>query len=444
MGRKGKKIPDMLNISFHLHGIGFGKVSNCAAEPINDDYSFMMALGNALKMHKPDYAAVKEFYERIKASYSQWSNTHEKDHYAAYLKYKKEKKNFIEQRLRFLESYLNINMALTEDLDILVPYTDPRLQIKDTEITKYFISEWWSPQGISYPALYRTYPTPSNIDYMLHVYKKHLDTGLKGIYIDDAYIMPNTDPLSNTMIIEDGKQKPVMGLFAMRELIKRTAVLQHQLGINPRLTIVHCTNTFIIPCFAFADITYDWEMNYGAKDFQDRFALDFIRTESTGLQAGCVGSVLGGVINRNNLPDKDWAVEKVRLSRTAWAITLLHEIQIHLEPHNSDVQTGLNIRSLLKEFGIQKENCIFVPYWDKNNIITTSNGDFRCSYYQLNEKVLAIISNMGQDATAHLELNPEKRGLNKNIILHDFESGKRLDNQNIFIPKHDFRLVIIE
>jgi hypothetical protein len=33
MGRKGKKIPDMLNISFHLHGIGFGKVSNCAAEP---------------------------------------------------------------------------------------------------------------------------------------------------------------------------------------------------------------------------------------------------------------------------------------------------------------------------------------------------------------------------------------------------------------------------
>jgi len=139
-------------------------------------------------------------------------------------------------------------------------------------------------------------------DYAVWYYKRMLETFVDHIYWDDVYMTACYD-LIGTDAYErpDGTTQPACGLFDMRALIRRCAVLDHELGLKHRANMVHMTNTALSPILAFAYSQLSWEDRASDKDFQDRFPRDYIRAESIGRQHGTVPFVC---VLFANLPDE--------------------------------------------------------------------------------------------------------------------------------------------
>ncbi len=438
-GPDAKGIPGMLNISRDGHGRGQGKASNLNCEPINRDYSLYRYYGQLLKTRKASPDFIKRHIKNIYPGYLRWINMNRKA-YIAYAKGHMRKGDSLDDvfyRLLYLYMARAESSALVSDR--IIPYTDPRLcDAYGNEVTDYFRCEWWSPQGVSYLGVYRNSLTPGLRDYFLNIYNKIMLAGKGGIgiYIDDSFLVPGDDIYNGTAKLDqDGVKHSVMGILAIRDLIKRLAVLQDQLGIKPRLIMVHMSNCLIIPAHAFADIIYSWEMNYGNKDFQKRFPLDFIRTESTGKQLGALGVVLEGIRGINQMPG-DRKQNLRHLTRSAISLLLLHEM-VSTNRSGYDTAEYRNVYTLLHKFGIQKPGCTFTGYWDKNNKFKITGGNFKCSYYELNGKILLIVTNMGDKGSAQITCS------GKTVKGVDLETGVACDGK-VEIPEHELKLIQID
>ncbi len=438
-GPNPKPIPGMLNISRDAHGRGQGKASNLNCEPLDRNYDLFKYYGSLLKKgeKKPDF--VKQHIKKIYPEYLKWINKDRKA-YIAYAKGHMRKNDTLDEVFyRLLYLYMTRAEQTASVSDRLIPYTDPRLcDSYGNDATGYFLSEWWSPQGVSYLGVYRNSLSPSLRDYFLSIYKKIMEAGdgRIGIYIDDSFLVPGDSIYNGTAKLDqDGVKHSVMGILAIRNLIKRVAVLQDQMNIKPRLLMVHMSNCLIIPSHAFANVIYSWEMNYGNKDFQERFPLDFIRAESTGKQLGALGVVLEGIRGIKQMPG-DRKQNLCHLTRSAMSLLLLHEM-VSTNRSGYDTAEYRKVIMLLHKFGIQKPGCTFTGYWDKHKKFKFAGGDFKCSYYELNGKYLLIVTNMGDSGTARISCN------GKPVNFTDLETGAKCKGK-IEIPKHEFKLIKIE
>ena len=440
----GNYIPGMTNISFGVHALGAGHVMGWWKYPLNHDYSYLEYLRRATRTKKEDLEFMRAWMDRTHSDYLRWTHNNVATLTKSYTKFLRDGETIPELWTRWRDIYMTQWSSRAARSDRLVPYGDQRLQIIDSPEVEYYAAEWWNPQLISYAAAIRTFLTPSNIDFTLHCYKKMLEHGFDGIYLDDTYILPGNSPDNDTAVLDHGRILPRMGLLATRELVKRLAVIQHELGMSPRLTIVHMSNALLIPAFAFADVSYDWEMGYGDQDFQDRFSLDFIRTESIGLQGGLVPTVLGGVVKQGDISWSDWLKgEKKRLTRTSLGMTLIHEIRINHQKHAIAGDLLFQAYRALHRFDIANPDCTFVPYWQNDRRVTATGGDLKTSFYTRPSRLLLIVANMGDDATAVFRLDRQALGIRPDAVLVDVESGTVLDAEGPEIPRHDFRMVYV-
>jgi len=440
----GSYIRGMKNISFGVHALGAGQTIAWWKYPMSHDYSYLDYLRRATRTKREDLEFVREWKAKTRPAFARWAEKNVDSLSRSYTKFLKGGETIPQMWLRWRDIYMKSWSSIASRSDLLVPYTDQRLQISDCPEAEYYAAEWWNPQLISYAVAMRTFPTPSNIDFTVYYYKKMLEHGFDGIYLDDSYILPGNCPDNDTAVLDNERILPRMGLLATRELIKRLAVVQHQMGLSPRLIIVHMSNAFLIPAFAFADVSYDWEMGYGETDFQDRFSLDFIRTESSGLQAGMVPLVLGGVVKKSDVSWSDWlSGEKKRLTRTSLAMTLIHEIRINHQKHAIAGDLIHQAYRTLHRFGIADETCEFVAYWRKDAAIGVEGGDFRLSSYRRPGRLLLIVANMGDEATAELRLDPAKLELREDVALVEVESGQVLEARQVPVPRHDFRMIYV-
>ena len=440
----GSYIPGMKNISFGVHALGAGQKAGWWKYPMGHDYSYLDYLRRATRTKREDLEFVREWKAKTRPAFARWAEKNVDSLSGSYTKFLRDGETIPQLWLRWRDIYMKSWSSVASRSDLLVPYTDQRLQISDCPEVEYYAAEWWNPQLISYAVAMRTFPTPSNINFTIYYYKKMLEHGFDGIYLDDSYILPGNCPDNDTAVCDNGRILPRMGLLATRELIKRLAVIQHQMGLSPRLIIVHMSNAFLIPAFAFADVSYDWEMGYGETDFQDRFSLDFIRTESSGLQAGMVPMVLGGVVKKSDMSWSDWlSGEKRRLTRTSLAMTLIHEIRINHQKHSIAGDLIYQAYRTLHRFGIADETYEFVAYWRENTAVAVKGGDFRLSYYRRPGRLLLIVANMGDQATAVLRLDHEELGFRGDAALVEVESGKVLEARQVSVPRHDFRMVYV-
>lgn len=307
----------------------------------------------------------------------------------------------------------------------VIPYTNARGGCSGEE-GKSFAAETWSE------------PVPSYQDFALWYYKKMMDLDIDGIYLDNTYAWSNRDTISaDAYVRPDGNTQPSVGIFSMRNLIKRIAVMYGSAGKEP-LTVVHMTNGYIIPALSFATIALDWEDKYGAADFQDKFSPEFIRTESMGLQAGLVPLVLGGVVTQDEK-------EKLRLSRTAFALAALHEIKIW-----SDGRTfGLDkCYKPLYDFGYSLPDCKVYPYWEGNQPVKIAGVTAKALVLSRPAKALVLVTDFGDGGECALTVDAGKLGLKNGFIAKDAETGEALTvtNGRITFPlkKHDFRMVEVE
>ena len=125
--------------------------------------------------------------------------------------------------------------------DVLV-YTNGRGVRFDTREGQTFLNEWhcdafatrtWPAGG---GVAYGLNPVESYRDYAMWYYKKMLETFVAHIYWDDIFMQSCFNVVGTEAYeLSDDTIQPASGLFEMRELIRRAAVLQHEFGFTGRL-----------------------------------------------------------------------------------------------------------------------------------------------------------------------------------------------------------------
>ena len=318
-------------------------------------------------------------------------------------------------------------------------YSDPRLAYIADEETRYFQSEWFNPSVQNYFGALRTTLTPSYMDFIIYGYAKEFEHGIHGCYLDDTFIMPEINPHTTAAVDDEGEIHANTGLFAMRELVKRIAVLQHLKGYSPRILQVHMTNAQIVPAFSFATSQLGWEADFGEKPLQLRYKEDLILTESTGLQVGNAPLALGGVVRRTT-PQEQWKPKFDYLTRTLLAMTMPYGVGVKLRasPQDASRKVVLAAQSALGKFGIGDKECVFEPFFDPAKAPKEISGkELMISAYRRPGRKLVIIGNRS-DAVQKFSID------GKFTAVRDFETGKILADDDRMVKAYDFRLIELE
>ena len=163
-------------------------------------------------------------------------------------------------------------------------------------------------------------PVPSFRDYAAWWYKKAIEMGVcEYYYWDDIYLSPNFDLVgTDAYVLPEGDIQPASGVFNMRALVKRCAVLQAEMGKPCRGNWVHMTSTAIAPVLSFAGLNYDLEDGGSINDFQDRYGRAYMLASTLGRQHGNYVKVMGYF-------GKTTPEERKRLERCGTGVMLVYE-----------------------------------------------------------------------------------------------------------------------
>ena len=325
-------------------------------------------------------------------------------------------------------------------------YTDPKLTWIFEDIPEYFRAEWYNPAPQSYFGARRISLIPSSLDYMVDALHKELLNGAHGIYLDDMYLMPDTNPETVAKVDDDGVVHPAIGILGMRELVKRVSVLQHKLDLYPRLLQVHMTNALLIPCFSLATSTLGWENHYGDTPLPTRFKIDDILATGTGLQVGAESCVLGG-IKRRKLTPAEWKKNYRYLTRTLISLSLPFgaKFKAPVTPAG-DAKFYFSIISLAGDFGFWKPECKFVPFWESAAAdLNVNDPEILASSWRFPGRVLLVLGNLsGKEKKLHLSVNRANLALQEKYKIINAETGKSENAENLTIAPYDFKLLILE
>ena len=338
-------------------------------------------------------------------------------------------------------------MARTPAGSYPMKYSDPTLGWKEDPAEIEFAAEW-AAQKTGYRGAVRSFIAPSRMDYLLWCHWNETRNGQKGIYLDDMFPMACRNPDVAAMRDSEGRLHCNMGIFEMRELVRRVAVMQHQAGVRPRLLQVHMTNCLLVPAFAFATSAITWEDHYGEEVFQKRFPLDYVRAESLGTQIGCESVVLDGIY-RGKCPLASWRSALFPfLTRTQLAIALPAGLKLSQRPQlpSAGFDAKLVHRTLaaIAKFGAFREDCRFVPFYDDDGAVADVPDGVIASTWRRPGRTLAVFGNMdGQKKRFSPVFNRSALMLAGDVELSDAESGRRLDGGEVRLEPWDFALVRI-
>lgn len=377
--------------------------------------------------------------------------------------------NHVNYTLQRLQDNWKKRQTDKDNLLCLMMYTNARGVVWD-EDTRNFMDEWtiydiadprWSAAD-DFPRFLREYaakytmldcfnyesdPVDSYADMALFYEQRMYKTFMDGVYYDDCFFHANYNPVPGPGYVgDDGKLHPGVGFFAMRDFIRRTAVMQYQMGMRP-MVYLHMTNANLVPVLSFGTMNLDWEWrdqgDYAVKDLQDRLDVDkdasLIFAQSTGLQSGNVTVS----IDRFH-PPKDSGVSREWLIRTNLAVSIPHEIK----PAGAD-DVILNTIRILTDFGYGAKDCSVYRYWDSPFPIITSGANVKPLLLIRGGKALVFFGSFGEGGDCTVKLNPRKLGLPKSLQAKDGETGEALKSAGpgvfiVPIKKHDFRIVVME
>jgi len=440
------------NVSGHQKGATNIFIANLSAVgvvckwdkyPANHDYTLMKLLGQKAKTGEANQKDIDEATEKLIPYAKIFWTKYEKELGKQYRLYKQKNETTVDYGVRRTKADIKRYFKSLSVGDYRI-YSDPRLARKDSPEFLCFKSEWHAPQSVSYPGAVRIYPAKSWINYLLWYYKKQMENGIVAVYLDDTFVLPGFNPdIGIGGINSDGVAEPQMGILAMRELIKRIAVMQHEVSPERNFIKVHHTDALIIPAFSFANLGFTWEDKYGAAEFQNRYPLDYIRAESTGIQCGLASFTLNGIYNRINYPKEGWPTEFKRLTRTKMALKLLHQIKSYSN-NAADKAIMFNAEKVLFDFEAYSPDSTFVPYWENSSAVKLSdNENYKASYYIRQGEVLIIVSSITEVKDLKLKLNKEMLGLSPNAVVKDLLSNQYFkdDEFELLIPKREFTLI---
>ncbi len=330
--------------------------------------------------------------------------------------------------------------------DYLIPYTDAREIRQSTPEFQVFQDEWvrkgfnprtWSKGNTECTS---TEAVPSFQDFALWNFEKMKDVRFaKGIYFDNDFPIARNNPFWEYEVAAyPGLElKPPTGLLEVREYFRRAYEMFSEDGEFP-LNTVHMTNSALALHLAFASISLDWEMKYGAADFQDRFSQDYIFASTMGEQFGTIPLVLSGIF-----PSKEKSVEW--LTRSLIGTTFIYELKIFASSQ-LDFPTYKQVFDIIYGFGYGKEDCQVHRYWE-HPPFEISGGDQRAILLKRKQRLLLMVADFGDGGTARVNLKSgllpgggEWKALNA-------ETAEPLDfdGKTLVVPlqKHQFKLIEI-
>jgi len=258
-------------------------------------------------------------------------------------------------------------------------------------------------------------PSESYIDHALYWYGMSFEVGgNQGVYWDNWFFVPTYNTaMSDAYQRDDGSAVPATGLWAMRELSKRTFQYMNEVGMTP-ITMPHMTSTNILPMHSFATVQYDWEWKYSEGDVQYRFPRDYLLLVSNGELAGTWPVLLG---DHGKLAEDPWT------QRTFAGVCLVHELDGGGMPQ---VWQPLRepIYKLLGEPGLQ-----VYRYWDERpQPVAADNPDLPAIVYVVpgREAVFVITSYAEKEVTANVAVDAKALGFGEGCRVTDVESGEVL------------------
>jgi len=260
----------------------------------------------------------------------------------------------------------------------------------------------------------RAFVVGSYRDYAAYYLKKMCESGMDGVYDDNAFPRANRDWVTGgAWFDESGALHPSYGLWALREHARRQIVTMLEAGVKEPWLTIHHTNANILPIVSFATNLMGMEDKYGTTDFQDRWARDYIRTVNQGYQAGVFATSIEGPFAMGD------ADEKTRVTRTMLATLLPHEVQptLSMACDHELVRRVLEIR---QRFGIGADDCAYTAYYDPANPLVQTHPDVMVSTYRRRDRLLLVV---GSYAKEPVDL-PLRLRTGRIVRATDLETGK--------------------
>ena len=389
--------------------------------PLDHDLSIYRALSQAREDGKYNDAFVQQWLEKYKRFTEPGSD-----------------------RWKFFNAHISSGMrtasgTLRRDGWLLTPYTNPRGSGFDTAEWPTLQDEWlhfpYYQRSKSGDISYDVCPVRSFQDMALWYYREMM-TCFDGIYWDNLYLSSNFNTIAGgAWTDEHGKVHPSMGLWAMRDLVKRTAYLFNEEGRPVFSNVIHMTNACLVPVMAFANINLDWEWQYGHRDFQDRFTPELTVAETIGRQCGNIPLILSGGY---------WgAPEDLRpwISRTRTGVCLVHEIRAW----DWQPKEMWELYRKLFDFGYGEPDCRVYNYWDDGFPLQVEGVNAKAILLVKGRKALAVVTDYGEGGEATVKL--DVAGLKLPAIKpRNLETGEALAAPaagvvTFALKKHDFKVV---
>ncbi len=277
--------------------------------------------------------------------------------------------------------------SISRDADEITWYTNIRGIVLDTPEARTFLDDWCIGEFQNTRDKVNVYeyddygldPVKSYQDYALYWQKLMFEKFTPNIYWDCAFLISsfNRSGKSGVYSLPDGRVQPVMGLYNMREFIRRTAVMELEMGRKPN-NAVHITNANLIPVIAFSQHSADWEDNKGVKPYQERYTREYLRVVSTGRQTGNVGS--GQCLVTLGRPETE------KTFRSAAGVCLTHEIPY--SSHNAKLYWKTKL--FLHEFGYGYPLVKVHNYWDKDYPVHVSGNPASLYMTKGKEAILVV------------------------------------------------------
>jgi len=326
---------------------------------------------------------------------------------------------------------------------LLSPYTNPRGSGFDIPEWPTFQDEWlqfpYYQRATTGAISYDVSPVRSYQDMAMWYYKEMM-TVFDGIYWDNLYLSSNFNTIAGgAWTDENGKVHPSMGLWAMRDLVRRTAFLFHEEGRPVFANVVHMTNTCLVPVLAFANINLDWEWQYGQRDFQDRFTPELTVAETIGRQCGNIPLILSGGYYSAPNELKPW------LHRTRTGVCLVHE----LRAWDYQPKEMWDLYRRLFDFGYGEPDCRVYNYWDDGFPLQVEGVNAKAMVMVRGHKALAVVTDYGEGGNATVQLDLASLKLPATLQPQDLETATPLPTPaagtaTFPLKKHDFKVVVWE
>ena len=288
-------------------------------------------------------------------------------------------------------------------------------------------------------------PVASYRDYAAWWYRKMVETGAcNHLYWDDVYLTPVFNLVqTDAYRMPNGQIQPATGVFNMRAMIRRAAVVQAELGKDPSGNWVHMTNTAIAPICSFAGVNYDWEDTSGENPMQVKYPRDYILACSLGRQFGNRVGIMG-YFHPKSKEQGRW------LHRTGAGVMLTHEFRWNLWSGHDEYY---KYHDLLCNWGYRTPEVDVWNYWDEDvryplAVSGVENASIAMAKKAVHEAYVCVSSFSSADGAVTVTPDAATLGLNPGWTATDAETGKEIAVANgsfrLEIPKYYWKLVLLK